>query len=390
MAYFFMLACLILVFLRTFWPLLVLLIIVMIGISIKQNREADEHYEKTYAHIFSGPLPTPKVFSEYSFEFPYDMSECSTLISPLNELFKQWYDIKALNETIKFYESRLSTYRSYIRSEDLLKIANKIKDLEKQKYDVCSSISATSIPCLPGIENDTVLFRSMIAKLNDVMKTEAGEIETFHQDNCAIVYENDHYYMLLLPQFFVNIFPDKKIAHVKKYNEVSVENTTSTRLVSSLGADDDLAEITYRYTRKDGERDLRYSYENNPKYYYIYTGILRLSTSVSSINLSYHNKTKSKEAYEAFRQYKENVLYGPKTVVRPTKPSVSEVKNESLHHTKTEVKVRLGMHVKHHTFGRGVIINVIQPHYADIKFENCEKRFTFSSIQDSRFFEHLK
>ena len=91
---------------------------------------------------------------------------------------------------------------------------------------------------------------------------------------------------------------------VYRYNDVSISKYISTELLKGHRAsDDEIEHIGYRYETKDGRRDMRYSYENNPSYTFVYRGEITIKCGSVSYEQKFRNKSYTENFEKLFTAY---------------------------------------------------------------------------------------
>lgn len=89
--------------------------------------------------------------------------------------------------------------------------------------------------------------------------------------------------------------------HIKliEYKDVSISTCLFTEILKgSIQENDEIEHIGYLHETKDGRRDMRYSYENNPSYTFVYRG----SATIHCGDYSYEQNFCNKSQTEAFKK----------------------------------------------------------------------------------------
>lgn len=110
--------------------------------------------------------------------------------------------------------------------------------------------------------------------------------------------------LIFTPLYVLYYTGTNQILRLIRYRDVSfaaeIKTEMSTGEVRPFG---EIAGKTYRYTNKDGSRDLRYSYFNNPEYIYVYYSKLIIRTILVIAKVDSYGKTITEECARAGNMY---------------------------------------------------------------------------------------
>lgn len=128
----------------------------------------------------------------------------------------------------------------------------------------------------------------------------------FQSPYIKIVQTSDDNALVFLPCYLLSYSKPDDNLQLIKYDQVSVSAEISTERLGvnqRAHSTDEIEHISYLHETKDGSRDLRYSYENNPSFVYVYRGKVTIQYETFSYTQNFSNKTSAKKFEEAFKQY---------------------------------------------------------------------------------------
>ena len=362
------------------WTLIISFVIFFTYLVVREKQKADKQYEHDKSIIFKTPPPQKATEVQYTLSNVVSGVDNDAFSKSMNQILEQFRHYDWLVQLSNYYDDILNTYSRHLQERDIRELNAKTRELEQQKGEFRSLNRNESLSSFSNIPWDRQAFQMLINRIEKTLTP--NQYTPFHKYNCSCVYINKYYSVYLWPQVIVFLNHESKTMKTALYTDLTAELSDSTRLVKDRSKDDELAEITYLYTKKDGSRDLRYSYENNPMYYYVYTGHLTLRSNAGSITLDYSNKKYAKEAYDALAEYKKLMVQmvernkQKETPITETQSAIRKIKQEFL----------VGTKVNHCVYGEGVITSFKSPNYYTIEFGIGKKVFTTSVILDNHYF----
>lgn len=110
--------------------------------------------------------------------------------------------------------------------------------------------------------------------------------------------------LLFTPAYILNYSIDSKVFHIITYKEISIStHITSEKLSGKQKSTDEIEHVGYLYETKDGNRDMRYNNENNPKYTFVYRGIATICCDGISFEKKFSNKSLTESFEKSFKAY---------------------------------------------------------------------------------------
>lgn len=115
-------------------------------------------------------------------------------------------------------------------------------------------------------------------------------------NGCALVFT---------PGYVMHYSAQSKMIKLYQYGSISVSTYISTEIANgNRQPNDEIEHIGYRYETKDGRRDMRYSYENNPSYTFVYRGRATICCGQYTYEQKFSNKSLTKAFEKSLKDYK--------------------------------------------------------------------------------------
>ena len=110
--------------------------------------------------------------------------------------------------------------------------------------------------------------------------------------------------LLFMPAYVMHYSGPSQNIKLIQYNDVSVSSWITTKILDDQRQpNDEIEHIGYLYETKDGNRDMRYSWENNPSFTYVYRGIATIRCNGLSYEQKFSNKSLTVGFEKAFGTY---------------------------------------------------------------------------------------
>ena len=110
--------------------------------------------------------------------------------------------------------------------------------------------------------------------------------------------------LIFTPGYVMHYMARNNFIKLYQYNDVSVSTYISTEIVNgNKQPSDEIEHIGYRYETKDGRRDMRYSYENNPSYTFVYRGSATIRCGQSTYEQKFSNKSLTNAFEKSLKDY---------------------------------------------------------------------------------------
>ena len=138
----------------------------------------------------------------------------------------------------------------------------------------------------------------------------------FQSPYIRIVSAGENNALVFLPCYILIYSASENNLKLLQYSNVTISSRIDTEMLSrneQAKPTDEIEHIGYLYETKDGSRDMRYSYENNPSFIFVYRGHVSIQAENLSYEQTFSNKTLTKSFEENFRRYQKDITdkYGP-------------------------------------------------------------------------------
>lgn len=110
--------------------------------------------------------------------------------------------------------------------------------------------------------------------------------------------------LVFCPEYVIRYTGVLQKLEIFTYADMTVSSKITTELLDApIEATDEIEHIGYRYETKDGRRDMRYSYENNPSFTYVYRGKVTLKVADTIYEQKFPNKSQTEMFEQNIKDY---------------------------------------------------------------------------------------
>lgn len=194
-------------------------------------------------------------------------------------------------------------------SESLTQARKALASVQAQRNITFNSRYCASFYRTPPIKQAYTAF------LENLPNERMNPVGDFFQNPQAKVVKTSPASAWIFTPFYVVVYQGTgKKLKIVTYQEFSLSTRITTeRLSGRCQAHDEIEHIGYRYETKNGSRDLRYSFENNPSYTYVYRGSITLRMGDVSYEQKFPNKSWTVKFEENWKNFQKliNGRYQP-------------------------------------------------------------------------------
>lgn len=147
-------------------------------------------------------------------------------------------------------------------------------------------------------------FTSFASKLPNERLPIVGDF--FQGPQIRTVKVGDNSVLMFTPCYVLFYSGPSAIIKLVRYSDIHVSSWIRTEILDGQRQpSDEIEHIGYLYETRDGRRDMRYSYSNNPSYTYVYRGEVSISCQQASCDLKFSNKSQTEEFEKRVKAYIE-------------------------------------------------------------------------------------
>ena len=126
----------------------------------------------------------------------------------------------------------------------------------------------------------------------------------FRNSHVKIVKIDSSTALVFCPEYVIRYTGVLQKLEIFTYADMTVSSRITTELLDApIEATDEIEHIGYRYETKDGRRDMRYSYENNPSFTYVYRGKVTLKVADTIYEQKFPNKSQTEVFEQNIKDY---------------------------------------------------------------------------------------
>ena len=145
-------------------------------------------------------------------------------------------------------------------------------------------------------------YTSFVTKLPNERMPLIGDY--FQSPSIRIVKTSPTAALIFTPCYLLSYSGPNQILRLLQYKDASVSTWITTEIQNgSILPNDEIEHIGYRYETKDGYRDMRYSYRNNPSYTFVYRGKATICCGTISYEQKFTNKSLTEDFEKRFKNY---------------------------------------------------------------------------------------
>lgn len=206
---------------------------------------------------------------------------------------------------VDFLTRKAAAFRALNRPEDADRLHDEIREASMQ---VSVSKSAKVVY---QSENNSLMYRDPVlqsaysAFWGVLDKNSIALLDEFFQSSIVkIVKAGVNDVLVFTPAYVLSYIDSEKVFHVVPYKKIGISTKITTELQEEgWKSGDEISHTRYLYETRDGFRDMRYSYENNPSYTYVYRGKATITCGKLVYEKSFNNKSTTEAFEKSFKEY---------------------------------------------------------------------------------------
>lgn len=282
----------------------IILVIVLISKSSKQTAEGEREHEKNLSIVNSVENKSCVPYISSSMSFASKEEEMVNI--SFREFTKKNCDVKATQAHIDYLTKKIPALYALGRESEVADIQEQISNSRAElanihaqtgkifdskwvaainKINEIQTAYSRFISCLPNDRIDWIgdFFQSPRIKTIKISKSSA---------------------LIFTPLYVLSYSGVGQNIKLVPYGDVSVHADTYTELLDGyLKPGDEIQRISYLHTNNDGSRDMRYSYDNNPSYTYVYRGKISITAASGTAIVNLNNKSNTQEYEKRIKEF---------------------------------------------------------------------------------------
>lgn len=273
-------------------------IVALINSASKEGAAEEAEKQKNLA-IANAPEPRPSL-SSIPTSTDFSNKEEEHVNTSFREFLRKNNDVIAAQTHLDYLTNKAAALQALNRSEEASQLDNEIS----QAKTALSTAKSKSGGAFESKFNDAFYrsadvknaFLAFASKLPNERMTLIGDF--FQSPQIKAVKVENASALMFTPSYVMYYTGPMQNIKLFKYNDVSVSTWITTEILKGAGQpNDEIERIGYLYETKDGYRDMRYSYENNPSCTFVYRGRAIVRCGGATYKQTFSNKSLT-EAFE--------------------------------------------------------------------------------------------
>lgn len=283
----------------------------IIGIVVAINnatkkKEAEEAEKQRNLAIINAPETKPSLTN-----IPTSSSFANKEEESVNLAFREFLrhnnDVVLANGHLDFLTNKANAFRALGRNEEALQIDSEITQAKTALSAVQSKKSGTFESKFNAMFYRATEIRNAYSTFINKLPNERLPLigDFFQSPSIKVVKTGTNTALIFTPCYLLSYSGPGQNLRLIQYKDASVSTWITTEILNGTRLpNDEIEHIGYRYETKDGYRDMRYSYSNNPSYTFVYRG----EATIRCGSITYEQKFTNKSLTEDFEKQFNNYL----------------------------------------------------------------------------------
>lgn len=282
----------------------------IIGIVVAINnatkkKEAEEAEKQRNLAIINAPETKPSLTNiPTSFSFANKEEESVNLA--FREFLRHNNDVVLANGHLDFLTNKANAFRALGKNEEALQIDSEITQAKTALSAVQSKKSGTFESKFNAMFYRATEIRNAYSTFINKLPNERLPLigDFFQSPSIKVVKTGTNTALIFTPCYLLSYSgPDQNLRLIQ-YKDASVSTWITTEILNGTRLpNDEIEHIGYRYETKDGYRDMRYSYSNNPSYTFVYRGEATIRCGSITYEQKFTNKSLTEDFEKQFKNY---------------------------------------------------------------------------------------
>ena len=292
--------------------LLIVLAVVgaIIGIVVAINnatkkKEAEEAEKQKNLAIINAPETKPSLTN-----IPTSSSFANKEEESVNLAFREFLrhnnDVVLANGHLDFLTNKANAFRALGKNEEALQIDSEITQAKTALSAVQSKKSGTFESKFNAMFYRATEIRNAYSTFINKLPNERLPLigDFFQSPSIKVVKTGTNTALIFTPCYLLSYSGPGQNLRLIQYKDASVSTWITTEILNGTRLpNDEIEHIGYRYETKDGYRDMRYSYSNNPSYTFVYRGEATIRCGSITYEQKFTNKSLTEDFEKQFKNY---------------------------------------------------------------------------------------
>lgn len=282
----------------------------IIGIVVAINnatkkKEAEEAEKQKNLAIINAPETKPSLTN-----IPTSSSFANKEEESVNLAFREFLrhnnDVVLANGHLDFLTNKANAFRSLGKNEEALQIDSEITQAKTALSAVQSKKSGTFESKFNAMFYRATEIRNAYSTFINKLPNERLPLigDFFQSPSIKVVKTGTNTALIFTPCYLLSYSGPGQNLRLIQYKDASVSTWITTEILNGTRLpNDEIEHIGYRYETKDGYRDMRYSYSNNPSYTFVYRGEATIRCGSITYEQKFTNKSLTEDFEKQFKNY---------------------------------------------------------------------------------------
>lgn len=282
----------------------------IIGIVVAINnatkkKEAEEAEKQRNLAIINAPETKPSLTN-----IPTSSSFANKEEESVNLAFREFLrhnnDVVLANGHLDFLTNKANAFRALGKNEEALQIDSEITQAKTALSAVQSKKSGTFESKFNAMFYRATEIRNAYSTFVNKLPNERLPLigDFFQSPSIKVVKTGTNTALIFTPCYLLSYSGPGQNLRLIQYKDASVSTWITTEILNGTRLpNDEIEHIGYRYETKDGYRDMRYSYSNNPSYTFVYRGEATIRCGSITYEQKFTNKSLTEDFEKQFKNY---------------------------------------------------------------------------------------
>ena len=279
-------------------------IVVAINNATKK-KEAEEAEKQKNLAIINAPETKPSLtIIPTSSSFANKEEESVNLA--FREFLRHNNDVVLAKGHLDFLTNKANALRALGKNEDALQIDSEIVQAKTALSAVQSKKSGTFESKFNAMFYRATEVRNAYSTFINKLPNERLPLigDFFQSPSIKVVKTGANTALIFTPCYLLSYNGPNQNLRLIQYKDASVSTWITTKIQNGTRLpNDEIEHIGYRYETKDGYRDMRYSYSNNPSYTFVYRGEATIRCGSITYEQKFTNKSLTEDFEKQFKNY---------------------------------------------------------------------------------------
>lgn len=279
---------------------------IVIAISdASKKKEAEEAEKQKNLAIVNGTEPRPSL-SSIPTSTVFSSKEEEHVNTSFREFLRKNNDVVAAQTHLDYLTNKSAALHALNRSEEATQFDGEITQARTALSTAQSKRGGTFESEYNNAfyrSNDVKnAFSAFASKLPNERMPLIGDF--FQSPQIKAVKVGSNSALMFTPSYVMYYTGPMQNIKLFQYKDVSVSTWIKTEILDGTRQpNDEIEHIGYRYETKDGYRDMRYRYENNPSYTFVYRGEATVRCGGATYEQKFSNKSLTEGFEKQFKAY---------------------------------------------------------------------------------------